>query len=81
MLQLIIVVTVLLALAFAGFAIKMFFKKGGEFRKQCASMDPATGKPLSCVCGDREDGSNCENRAKSNIKSFEISDQISEGTP
>jgi len=41
---------VILGLAFAGFAIKMFFLKGGQFKKQCSSSikDPKTGKQLSC---------------------------------
>lgn len=33
-----------------GFAIKMFFKKDGEFKKQCSSVDPQTGKKLGCSC-------------------------------
>ena len=81
MLQLILVVTVLLALAFAGFAVKMFFKKGGEFRKQCASMDPVTGKPLSCVCGEGEGRGNCENKIKSEVDSPTISDLNREDNP
>ncbi|PLX01526.1 MAG: hypothetical protein C0595_14360 [Marinilabiliales bacterium] len=48
----------LLALAFAGFAVKMFFKKDGEFKKQCSSVDPQTGLALGCSCeGSPGDGS------------------------
>lgn len=48
----------LLALAFAGFAIKMFVKKDGEFKKQCSTVDPQTGKNLGCSCeGQPGDGS------------------------
>jgi len=48
----------LLALAFAGFAVKMFFKKDGEFKKQCSSVDPKTGQRLGCTCeGAPGDGS------------------------
>ncbi|HNW55448.1 MAG TPA: hypothetical protein PKN21_14330 [Bacteroidales bacterium] len=61
MLKLIIVTTVLLALAFAGIAIKMFFFKGAEFRKSCSSIDPSTGKRMGCSCGGAEN-STCENR-------------------
>ncbi len=42
---------VLLGIAFAGFAVKMFFIKGGQFKKQCSSSikDPKTGKRLDCA--------------------------------
>ncbi len=41
----------ILGVAFAGFAIKMFFIKGGQFKKQCSSSirDPKTGKKLACA--------------------------------
>jgi len=44
---------VLLGIAFAGFAIRMFFIKGGQFKKQCSSSikDPKTGKHLACAGG------------------------------
>jgi hypothetical protein len=43
----------LLALAFSGFAVKMFFLKNGQFKKQCSSSikDPKTGKRLACAGG------------------------------
>ena len=74
MLKLIIIVVILLAIAFAGIAVKMFFKKGGEFKKQCASMDPHAGKPMGCVCDGDGSGSTCENRLKKEIKTLEITD-------
>lgn len=40
-----------MALAFIGIGIKMFLKKGGEFKKQCSSVDPKTGQRLGCGCG------------------------------
>jgi hypothetical protein len=58
-LQLFLVVILLIGLSFAGIAIKMFFKKGGEFKKSCSTVDPQTGKPMGCSCGGG-DGS-CEN--------------------
>lgn len=60
MLKLILVATVLLSLAFAGIAIKMFFFKDAEFRKSCSSFDPQTGQRLGCSCGGDENSS-CEN--------------------
>ncbi len=43
----------LLSLAFSGFAIKMFFQKNGQFKKQCSSSirNPKTGKKLACAGG------------------------------
>jgi hypothetical protein len=43
----------LLAIAFSGFAIKMFFLKNGQFKKQCSSSirNPKTGKKLACAGG------------------------------
>jgi hypothetical protein len=60
MIKLILVSVVLLALAFAGIAIKMFFLKDAEFTKSCSSIDPLSGKHLSCNCGGNENVS-CEN--------------------
>jgi len=60
MLKLIIVAIVLLSIAFAGIAIKLFFIKGSEFRKSCSSVDPQTGQQLGCSCGG-EESTSCEN--------------------
>jgi len=60
MLKLILVAIVLLSLAFAGIAIKMFFFKDSEFRKSCSSVDTATGKGMACGCGGDEKSA-CEN--------------------
>ena len=49
----------LIGLAVAGIAIKMFLKKGGEFKKQCSVKDPKTGESLGCSCGGR--GKTCHN--------------------
>ncbi len=57
-LKLLILTIVLLAIAFAAIGIKMFVKKDGEFKKQCSSVDPDTGKKLGCSCeGQPGDGS------------------------
>jgi len=47
--------------AIAGIAVKMFLKKGGEFKKQCSSVDPDTGERFGCTCGKAEGGESCEN--------------------
>ncbi len=60
-LKILLVSVVILALAFAGFAVKMFFRKDGEFKKQCSSVNPKTGKAVGCVCGGEDDGS-CHNK-------------------
>ena len=59
--KILILSVVLLAIAVAGIAIKMFVKKGGEFKKQCSSIDPQTGNRMGCTCeGAPSDGS-CKN--------------------
>jgi hypothetical protein len=60
MLKLMLVATILLGIAFAGIAIKMFFFKDAEFNKSCSSIDPQSGKRLGCSCGGDESTS-CEN--------------------
>ena len=47
----------LLSLAFAGIAIKILFKKNGEFAGTCASNNPLLNKEgESCgICGARPD--------------------------
>lgn len=51
--QLFLVSIALIAIAFSGFAIKMFFVKGSTFKKQCTSSirDPKTGMHMGCVGG------------------------------
>lgn len=51
-LKLLLITVILVAIALAGIAIKMFVLKGGEFKKQCSSVDPYTGKKLGCSCGE-----------------------------
>lgn len=58
--KLLIITIVLIAIAIAAIAVKMFLKKGGEFKKQCSSVDPETGQRFGCTCG-KEDGEACEN--------------------
>ena len=51
--KLIMLAAVLLALAFAGIAVKIIFKKNGEFAGTCASKNPMLnkeGEPCS-FCG------------------------------
>lgn len=51
MIELLVITVLLLGLAIAGIAIKMFLKKDGEFQKVCGSVDPDTGQRLACTCG------------------------------
>jgi len=57
MIKLILISVALLALAFAGIAIKILFKKNGEFAGTCASNNPLLqDEGVSCsVCGARPD--------------------------
>jgi len=58
-LKLVLLTVVILGIAFAAIAIKMFFIKGSEFKKQCSSMD-AHGNRIGCSCGGGE--GSCENK-------------------
>ncbi len=63
----ILLAIVLVAIAFVGIAIKMFFIKGAEFKKTCgSSVDPKTGKPMACSCSSKTEGevSQCDNSEK-----------------
>jgi hypothetical protein len=60
--KIILISVVLLAIAISGIAIKMFLKKGGEFKKQCSSVDPDTGERIGCTCGRTDGGDSCENK-------------------
>lgn len=62
LLQVLLISIVLIGLAFAGFAIKILFKKNGEFKKSCASMDPVTGERYGCSCGSADGGEECRNK-------------------
>lgn len=61
MLKVLIISIVLLGIAFAGIAIKMFVKKGGEFQKSCGSVDPDTGQRTACSCGKSSE-EQCQNK-------------------
>ena len=65
-LKILLISVVFLGLAFAGFAVKMFIKKDGEFKKQCSSVDPKTGKRYGCVC-DNEGSGACHNKDDEDI--------------
>lgn len=63
--KLLIITIVLLALAFAGIAIKIWAKKDGKFAGTCASQSPflnKTGEPCS-MCGKMPDeASDCNEK-------------------
>lgn len=56
---------IIVGIAIAAIAIKMFVKRDGEFKKSCSSVDPATGRRLGCTCGHGEGGETCDNKADS----------------
>ncbi|MFO8088172.1 MAG: hypothetical protein R6T91_10300 [Bacteroidales bacterium] len=59
MVKVLLISVVLIALAIAGIAIKMFFKKDYQFEKKCSTVDPKTGETISaCSCGGQ---GTCEN--------------------
>ncbi|MBW6490878.1 MAG: hypothetical protein K0B15_06735 [Lentimicrobium sp.] len=59
-LKVLLLAVVIIGFSIAGIAIKMFLKKGGEFKKSCSSVDPNTGQRLGCTCGKSE-GVACDN--------------------
>ncbi len=66
MLKVILLAIGLIALAVAGIAIKMFFKKDYQFEKKCSTVDPKTGERVStCGCGS---SGYCENSEGSHEK-------------
>lgn len=50
MVKLILITALILGVAIAGIAIKMFLKKDGQFTKSCSSVDPKSGKNVACTC-------------------------------
>lgn len=61
--KLLLISVILIGIALAGIAIKMFFIKGGEFKKQCSSVDPTTGKRLGCSCETGGPKGSCRNES------------------
>ena len=63
MIQLFLITFVLLALAFAGIAIKILVKKDGKFAGTCASQSPFLNKDIEpCgFCGKLPDEQDCKN--------------------
>lgn len=51
------------ALLMAGLGVKMIFKKNGEFKRHCSSMDPYTGKGGGCICS-KTTNAKCHNAEK-----------------
>ena len=63
-LKILIITVIFTGIAFAAIAVKMFLKKGGEFKKQCSTVDPATGKRIGCTCGGAETDATCHNKSE-----------------
>ena len=55
---------VLVGIAIAGIAIKMFLQKDGQFSKTCSTIDTTTGKKIGCTCGADDDETQCDNYEK-----------------
>lgn len=60
MLKVFLPALIIIGIAVAGIAIKMFLKKNGEFRKQCGSVDPSTGRKIGCTC-EKNPSETCHN--------------------
>jgi hypothetical protein len=71
-LKLLLLTIGLLGLAFAGIGIKMFVKKDGEFKKECSSVDPETGKKLGCSCEGAPGDNSCRKDKESALHNIEV---------
>jgi len=61
MLNLLLIPTAFLALAFIGLAIRLFLIKVGRYRKFCDNADLETGEKIVCTCGGQRE-TVCQNR-------------------
>ncbi len=48
--KLFLITALIIGFCIAAIAIKMFVKKGGEFKKRCASIEFENGEKIACVC-------------------------------
>ncbi|MDR0971858.1 MAG: hypothetical protein LBM25_05705 [Bacteroidales bacterium] len=71
-----IITAVLLIICFCFIAIKMFFKKNGEFKRQCSSVDPTTGERINCFCDNKSVYNECKKKKK--YEPFEINKEFME---
>ncbi|SHJ51016.1 membrane or secreted protein [Pseudozobellia thermophila] len=68
--KLVLLTVGLLALAFAGIAIKIWSKKDGKFAGTCASQSPFLNKDgQACsMCGKLPDEQDCRNESRSELQ-------------
>ena len=72
------ITAILLLISFCFIGIKMFLKKGGEFKKQCSSVDPLTGERIGCSCGKKSVYDEC--KAPKRYSPLEINKELLEET-
>ncbi|MCK9199244.1 MAG: hypothetical protein PHG98_07040 [Bacteroidales bacterium] len=72
------ITAILLLLSFCFIGIKMFLKKGGEFKKQCSSVDPLTGERIGCSCGKKSVYDECKSPKR--YSPLEINKELLEET-
>lgn len=70
--KLILLTIALLAVAFAGIAIKIWAKKDGKFAGTCASQNPYLNQDgEACgMCGKMPDEQDCENNPEPELRSY-----------
>ncbi|MBP1645008.1 MAG: hypothetical protein H6Q16_583 [Bacteroidetes bacterium] len=73
-----IITAILLLLSFCFIGIKMFLKKGGEFKKQCSTVDPLTGERIGCSCGKKSVYDECKSQKR--YSPLEINKELLEET-
>ena len=64
---------VIVALMMLGLGIKMLFRKNGQFKRHCSSVDPYTGEHAGCVC---RQASNVKCKAKERYSPLEVNDNL-----
>jgi len=53
-------------------------KKGGEFKKQCSTVDPLTGERIGCTCGKKSVYDECKSQKR--YSPLEINKELLEET-
>jgi len=59
--KLLLLTIIILAIAFVRLRPLKCYKKDGEFKKQCSTVDPHTGKNLGCTCSGAPSDGSCRN--------------------
>lgn len=70
-----VLATAIVLLCIGGLGIKILLKPRGEFKRQCSSMDPYTGKGGGCICTNASNNT-CSNRKQHPYQPLEVNEQL-----